>query len=237
MGKYDSSRYLVSPVFDKLLEDGKLRSFLEYVLPERTDIGNIDTTKIYYGKGGNGRHGEKALKPPAEYLAWCRENPNQLSKPELAKKLLKENENYIFEGYTHPDVLIETSTLYVVIEAKWTEPRITSHTTWRREGERDQLIRHMDALLPLGNEPMRKTVFGLFLIDANGKISKDHVEDLFSNERYIKRSLPHRDNAYELINHGFCGVFTWQIIQETIGVPIPDLQKLQHEIDAKRVHP
>ena len=237
MGKYNSSLFVVEPVFKRLLEKGRLCDFLEYVLPDETDIGDIDTKEIYYGKGGyDGRHGEKALKPPEEYLAWCRKNPTQLSKPELAKKRLNENEKYIFEGYTHPDVFIETSTLYVVIEAKWTEPRITSHTTWRREGERDQLIRHMDALLPLGDEPERKKVFGLFLIDADGKISKDHVEDLFSNERYIKRSLPHRCNAYELINSGFCGVFTWQEIQEKTGIPIPDLQKLKQEIDAQRVH-
>lgn len=239
MGKYNSSLRVVEPFFKRLLEDGKLCDFLEYVLPKGTNIGDADTAKIYYGKRGYvGSPGEKALKPPEEYLQWCKNHLDRLSNPELARERLNANDSYVFEGYTHPDVFIETSTLYVVIEAKWTEPRITSRTTWRREGERDQLIRHMDAVLSLSNEPVKKEVFGLFIIDANGKISKTFVEDLFKNDWYFKNSLPHRveNGSYQLIRDGFRGVFTWQDIQTRVGIFVPDLQKLKQEINADNVN-
>lgn len=222
MGRYNSSRWVVKPFFDKVIQKGKMSEFLKYVLPNKFDIGSIIPQDIRYeGYEFEGRKfGEKVVKPVPEYLQWCRDHAECLSKPELAKMKLAQNSKYVFERGTHPDVFIETSTLRLVIEAKWTESRITSHTTWRKGGERDQLIRHMDALLPFHGGDAKK-VFGLFIIDAEGKIQREDIVDLFNNECYFMKSLPHRvPKGYEIVQKGFCGVFTWQQIGEAMNIHI-----------------
>ncbi len=218
MGKFNSSKCVVKPVFDELLKDNTLISFLELVLPKRIDIGEIRNVRY------EGHPREKSFAPAPEFLNWCRQHPDELLNPELASEKVKVNPQYKFEGNTHPDVYIETTKIRVVIEAKWTEPRITSHTTWRKEGERDQLIRHMDALIPIqedGDAPI--SVFGLFIIDAHGKISKSALEGLFHSDWYYKVSLPHRvdDGKYRRVMNGFAGVFTWQYIKNQLGLSEP----------------
>ena len=217
MGKQDSSRCVVKPVFDELIGSGKINDFIKMVIPKKLSIGDI--VEIRY----SGHGGEKVIQPRPEFLEWCRHHPETLRNPDKARERLNKNPSYKFEGGTHPDVYIKTTMLTVVIEAKWTEPRITSHTTWRKEGERDQLIRHMDALLPF--EPLKGNgrVFGLFIVDAHGKISQYVLKQLFASEWYFIRSLPHRvDNgSFREIMSGFCGVYTWQSIRKTLGLNNP----------------
>ena len=217
MGKFDSSRCVVRPVFDELIKTGKIKDFMRMVLPKKQSIGDVLAIR-YSGHGG-----EKVIQPNSEFLDWCRRHPEALCNPEEARERLKKNPSYKFEGGTHPDVYIKTTRLTVVIEAKWTEPRITSHTTWRKDGERDQLIRHMDALLPF--EPLKNTeeVYGLFLIDGAGRISQEVLKQLFASEWYFMRSLPHRvDNgSFRSVMSSFCGVYTWQSIRKTLGLVNP----------------
>ena len=222
MGKCNSSKCVVKPVFDELLKDNKLISFLEFVLPKEIEVGTINEEDVFY----EGHPREKALPPAPEFLEWCRKNPDKLVNPELARKKLDDDRKYIFEGKTHPDVYVETSTLRIVIEAKWTEPRITSHTTWRKEGERDQLIRHMDALFPF-REQDGKPFYGLYLIDDCGKISKIGLQHLFRSEWYVTASLPHRtkDEVSRLVKESFCGVFTWQEIKQGLSLSSPNFCK------------
>jgi hypothetical protein len=217
MGKLDSSRCVVKPVFDELMKSGKITDFIKMVLPQRQAIG--DVVEIRY----SGHGGEKVIQPKPEFLDWCRHHPEALCNPDKARECLKENPSYRFEGGTHPDVYIKTTLLTVVIEAKWTEHRITSHTTWRKEGERDQLIRHMDALLPFEPSQKEGEVYGLFLIDECGKISQDVLRKLFASEWYFIKSLPHRvDNgSFRDIMSGFCGVYTWQSLRKTLGLVNP----------------
>lgn len=213
MGKYNSSKCVVQPFFIELKESGKVGQFLQVVLPKGFDFGKIE--EIWF----EGHPKEKVFPPRQEYLKWCRQNTKSLSCPEKAKECLRKNPRYKFEGGTHPDVYIRTSNCHVVIEAKWTEPNITAHTTWRKEGERDQLLRHMDALKDADN-----MVFGLFLIDASKKISEEVVRRRFECDWYYKLSLPHRvvDGTWQCVKNGYCGVFTWQFLKKELGVRNPE---------------
>ena len=214
MGENNSSVRVVKPVFDELINTHKIGKFLQLVLPKDFSAGEV--IEICYA----GNPSEKVLAPRDEFLNWCRENPDKLKNPVEARKRLADDKLYKFEGHTHPDIYIETQQCYVGIEAKWTEPDITTHTTWRDVGERDQLIRHMDALI---GAPYEKPVFGLFIIDANGKISADSVLSRFSTDEYIMASVPHRinDNSWKELKKGFCGVWTWQKIRDQLELTEP----------------
>ena len=120
MGRLDSSRCVVKPVFDELIKGGKIKDFVKMILPEVQLVGDI--LEVRYC----GRNGEKVIQPRPEFLDWCRHHPEALRNPNKARECLMKNPSYKFEGGTHPDVYIKTTTLTVVIEAKWTEPRITS---------------------------------------------------------------------------------------------------------------
>jgi len=221
MGENNSSKCVVCPVFDELLSTcgatgrPKIVDFLTLVLPPGFDVGHFSSEAIWY----DGHQGERVLKPQPAFLEWCRNNIQELCRPDVAATRLKVNPKYKFEGGTHPDVYIKTNTCHVVIEAKWTEPRITAYTTWRKEGERDQLIRHMDALVGADGLP----VFGLFLIDAHRKISKVDIERRFRDDHYIKTSVPHRiaDKSWQFIKNGYRGVFTWQELREKLVLRVP----------------
>lgn len=216
MGVNNSSRCVVKPVFDALEASGKIICFLRMVLP--SSFAKVNSIQMFY----EGHPKERVFRPRPEFLDWCRANPEALVNPELARKCLKKNPLYVFEGGTHPDIFIETPCCNVVIEAKWTEPRITAHTTWRKEGERDQLLRHMDALTAFNVKDCEKPTFGLFLIDANGKISRDIVDSLFAEDWYYKRSLPHRvsNGSWRVIKDNYRGVFTWQELVDFVGLKV-----------------
>ena len=64
---------------------------------------------------------------------------------ELNNEHLPQKAWFIFEGYTHPDIYIETENEIFIGEAKRTESILTTSTTWMIE--RDQLIRHIDSVI------------------------------------------------------------------------------------------
>lgn len=216
MGENNSSQCVVKPVFDALEDSRRVKQFLRMVLPPSFDGGN--PVQMFY----EGHPKERVFRPRTEFLDWCRAHPETLVNPELARERLKKNPSYVFEGGTHPDVFIESSVCNVVIEAKWTEPRITAHTTWRKEGERDQLLRHMDALTAFDTKTEEKPTFGLFLIDANGKISREIVDSLFKEDWYYKRSLPHRvaNGSWKTIKNNYRGVYTWQELVDALHLKV-----------------
>ena len=221
MGKNNSSKCVVQPIFKAMLKAGTIDRFLSMVLPQGIETGAIEENDVWF----DGHEREKVIKPVDSFLEWCRKNPDKLVCPEKAVQCLEDNPRYKFEGGTHPDVYIECDKCIVVIEAKWTEPRITSKTKWRKEGERDQLIRHMDAL---GDGD--KDVYGLFLIDEYQKISKPVLEGLFKNDWYWQSSLPHRvdDGTWEKLKHNFCGVWTWQDVCAELNVELPSCLKEEY---------
>ncbi len=127
-----------------------------------------------------------------------------------------------FEGPTYPDAVIETPAAVIVVEGKFTESDITTHTTWM-EG-RHQMLRHMDGAWEKVHATKR--VFGLFAVEGDksnplspgGKWSSAGERTRASTARAT--SLPHRNEKDQReIVAGFVGVVTWQAIVLEFGLP------------------
>ena len=214
MGKNNSSKYVVRPVFNEISKPDCLAAFLKMVFSKDIDARTIHKIKF------DGHDKEEVISANAAFLEWCRAHTSLLKNPELANQRKDAKADYRFEGATHPDVYIEADNFYLVIEAKWTERKLTTSTTW--SNHRDQLLRHMDALLTPENISRGKQIFGMYIIDANKYIKKHDVELNLNCEEYYKKSLPHRqvDASYEMIKAGFLGVYTWQQIIKDLKLPV-----------------
>ena len=173
MGKYDSSRTRVVPVFNALMDRDP--TGVEWLLP-LLNLGSGATGKLtelsgqlisshakWWGKK------ERRLSPPCSLLTWLvthvsapssesfwgspvtREKRERLvaRDPKTvaeALRLLEQSVSkawYVLEGAFQPDVYLETENFIVVIEGKRTERKATSSTTWMPF--RSQMLRHMDA--------------------------------------------------------------------------------------------
>ena len=107
---------------------------------------------------------------------------------------------YIFEGYTNPDIYIETELAIFVGETKRTEPKLTGSVKWYKQ--RDQLIRHVDSVFDSG-----KKVYSFFILE-----NKDYanLEKHGKDFEYYKKSLPHRTDAeIKEIMKTYIGCITW----------------------------
>lgn len=240
MGKYDSTKTRVTPLFDFIgLDIEKINRLLSLINPEIEIRSKIINTN--YGKN------EKAIPPSPSLLKWCilnfdklnqeinekyhEKSPNTYEKRKKlfsgeiemknkAIKLIKKNPNiqkkwYIFEGYTHPDILIETKDTYIVGEAKRTERKLTEKTEWL--DPRDQLIRHVDALI----DNTTKRIISLFLIDK--KMESKYNMNRYYNKEYFEKSLPHRKKEkIESIYETYIGYTFWNVIQSEFDIEFPN---------------
>jgi hypothetical protein len=223
MGKKDSSKTRVIPVFDCLFKNDKTGiSWLPKLLslPRGENPinlpGNCDFRIEHVGWGRN----EVKLDPPMSLLSWLIRHPRKptsgnlsLDKAKAKKRrewiegsesriaealaLLRSNPNsedwHIFEGKTQPDVFIQTSDLLIVIEGKRTERKPTTSTKWMRG--RHQMLRHIDCAWEIRN---RKQVIGFFIVEGTGE--KGDVPPSWLdyakttiNSDSIASSLPHRE--------------------------------------------
>ena len=151
--------------------------------------------------------------------AFFNKDPEKMKFAKAAIKKLKEKKEYkyghqwyIFEGYTNPDIYIETESAIFVGEAKRTEPELTGSVKWYEK--RDQLIRHIDSVFDKG-----KKVYSFFILDnKNYKDLDKHGKDF----DYYKQSLPHRsDDDIKKFMKTYIGCITWDEIAEEF----PDLKK------------
>jgi len=193
MGKRDSSKTRVQPVFDQLYQnDNTDQTWLpklvslpaggnEIRLPPDCDF------RIQERAWGNS---EKKLEPPNSLLSWLIRHPRPpvsggLSEdPGKAQKrrewiqgsdirirealhLLKNNpsgENWhLFEGPTQPDVFIRTPDLILVLEGKRTERKPTTSTKWM--AVRHQMLRHIDCAWEIAGD---RKVIGFFIVEGIG---------------------------------------------------------------------
>lgn len=125
---------------------------------------------------------------------------------------------YIFEGYTNPDIYIETTDSIFVGEAKRTERDITTKTKWSEN--RDQLIRHIDALLD-----QKKKIYSFYILDKiefdKGIYPKRMKQ--YSDEEYFKANLPHRDDKLvKRAKESFIGYIFWQQIEKLFDITFPN---------------
>lgn len=243
MGKHDSTKTRVQPAFDALGCSAEKWNKFFRLFPYGARVPIIqegDIVEIRYGsKSGKGR-GEKILHPPKSRLSWCvkhlkdeglsglqSKSKEVYEKRELLKKgcqktigealrLLGEEKKsgwFVLEGPTHPDIYIETKNFIAVGESKRNEPHLTTSTTWFKD--RDQLIRHVDALLDQDDIPQKK-VFS-FLITEEEYKELDYYEDL----AYFKKSLPHRNlNAQKRAKESYLGRISWTDLSEAF----PEIQ-------------
>jgi hypothetical protein len=124
---------------------------------------------------------------------------------------------YVFEGYTVPDIFIETRSHLIIGEAKRTESELTTKTTWL--GVRDQLLRHIDSVID-----SRKEVLSFFLFSKQGFRERfSHKMGNYSNVEYLKRSLRHRDDDTIMkIAKTFIGYSFWEDLGKMFSVQYPD---------------
>jgi hypothetical protein len=222
MGKRDSSKTRIVPVFDLLYaRHGHGADWLPQLL--RLPIGgrsipfdpHWDLTIEDKGWGER----EKKLDPPVSLLSWLIRHPRMpkdahLSEdPVKARKrreliegsdarmhaalsLLRSNPSgedwHIFEGTTQPDVFIQTADLIIVIEGKRTERETTKNTKWMPG--RHQIWRHIDCAWEIKG---RREVFGFLIVEGDGLNDQVPVHwmdeaEITMGHEAFASSLPHR---------------------------------------------
>lgn len=131
---------------------------------------------------------------------------------------IPKNAWYIFEGYTSPDIFIETIDSIFVGEAKRTEKNITTKTTWLNP--RDQLIRHIDSQL---DQP--KEIYSFYILEKQeyqkGVYKKSM--DKYLEEAYFKSNLKHR-NESDILRafKSYHKYIFWEDIADCFDISFPD---------------
>ena len=146
-----------------------------------------------------------------------RQNAYEKAKAELEAKYdnltARDRPWYMFEGYTNPDIFIEGDDYVIVCEGKWTEPHITTTTTYLcSAGEyRNQMIRHIQGALNYTN----KKVYAFYIVDAGCGYTEDLNKESFVRQLELETIQP-EDIEKEKISNAFYGYTTWQAIQEKL---------------------
>jgi len=128
---------------------------------------------------------------------------------------------YVLEGYTQPDVYLETDEVVVVIEGKRTESAPTRETRWMPV--RHQIIRHLDCAFERSGG---RQLFGFFIVSGGAAAHDTQLPHEWRSacretitEHTLMGSLPHRDHAErETIAQSFLGATTWQSVCRELGV-------------------
>ena len=240
MGKRDSTKTRVIPVFDYLMKNYNPEEWLKKLisLPQGCNSVSLQLTCKFsimdYGWGVE----EKKLDPPVALLSWLIRHPrkplsgNLSNNPEVAQKrlewiegsekmqinglsLLRRSQTrkdwHIFEGQTQPDVFIQTPDIIVVVEGKRTEKKPTISTKWM--AGRNQMLRHIDCAWEIASG---RKIIGFFIVEGNnadGEVPTDwnnFAKQTVTTEA-IASSLPHRGPEEQRgIASSFVGVTTWQ---------------------------
>ena len=136
---------------------------------------------------------------------------------------------FIFEDFTHPDIFMEGPDYVIIIEGKWTEHKLTTHTEnlSNKSGEyRSQMIRHIQAAIHYTN----KKVYAFYIVDANSRYLNELTKDAFMDQMK-KETIKMNDEIVQRTYDSFYGFTTWQKIKEVI----PEIQFFtKEELDAKR---
>ncbi|WP_321992657.1 hypothetical protein [Marispirochaeta aestuarii] len=241
MGKYNSSLTRVAPLLDHLRKRDDFPNNLISTINNNYKIEE-KPVEIRYGKN------EKAIMPSKALLYYLVNNLELLNRSALgvddgteeyrlrqklfnfeddirsiALELIKGDKKclrkwYVFEGYTHPDIYIETRNYIIVGEAKRTERKFTKKTKWLNE--RDQFIRHIDSVIDSG-----KQILSFLLIDESYVNTDDYKVMLrnYKSREYFYKNLPHRDEKeIEFAKRSYIGFSTWKKFKNKYGVQYID---------------
>jgi len=116
-----------------------------------------------------------------------------------------------------PDVFIETRSHIIIGEAKRTESKLTTMTTWH--GERDQMVRHIDAVIDSSKQVLSFFLFSKIDFENNFAQKMQNYKSI----EYLKRSLPHRkDDIIEKIAGTFVGYSFSEDVGKKFSVKYPD---------------
>lgn len=169
--------------------------------------------KLAQDENKQDKHGIPSKQTIEKRNAFFNGAPDKIEEAKRGIKKLKEKSEYaygsswyIFEGYTNPDIYIETESAIFVGEAKRTEVKLTGSVKWYKQ--RDQLIRHVDSVIDSG-----KKVLSFFILNNKNYANLDkHGTDF----KYYKKSLPHRsDEEIKKIMETYIGCITWcELAQE-----------------------
>lgn len=201
-----------------------------------------------YGNRNKGNPGEKQIPPVKQLLKWFLINNTKLTQKhnetrpknesyhlrkqlfegdkktlDLALKLLSDNYPigkvwYTFEGYTCPDIYIETDNYIFIGEAKRTENKITSSTGWFKT--RDQLIRHVDSVVDRNKKVVSFYIFDRWVFN-NSNYSRYLKQ--YKNFNFFKQSLPHR-NDFDILKimESYIGYIFWDELSELFSISYPN---------------
>jgi len=111
---------------------------------------------------------------------------------------------FILEGYSKPDVYIETNKFIFVVEGKRTEIKPTDRTSFL-PASRDQLARHMDCALEIS---VGRPVYGMTIYEEGS-------EKEFGGKEFDAGSIKHRSVAdKQRLSDGYLKPATWQSLQK-----------------------
>jgi len=254
MGKYNSSKTRVAPVFDRLLaEDVTGRSWLPLLLSlPMGGVGTADLTDVDVGIVGHwweGNPKEKPLAPPVSLLRWLVQN---LSDPENPAVWRTSEETHLkrralVDG--NPDTIREALELLDKAPAKkvWyvlegeSYPDVYLETLdvivviegKRTEGKPTRATswmpgrRQMWRHLDCAWESRgQKRLYGLMIVETDEEATM-FAKGTVSSEA-VKESLPHRSTAeVAAITTCFLGATTWQTVCDRCGVPWSDIEALE----------
>ena len=249
MGKYNSSEHRIKPLMKQI--ENSQQNFEKFIgIIGLKNLG--DPTEYRYADGDNNT--EKALKPTKQHLMglvkylsgkgtgnYSVNGDNRIglfdgdvSKKELALSEIEDNYDslpsrawYIFEGYTYPDLYIEGDDYIIICEGKWTEPHITTETTYLQAANgayRNQMVRHIQGAL---NSAENKKVYAFYIVDKNCGYTKDLEKDSFAEQVEKETIALSYSEKYDVIS-SYYGYTTWQDIEQIINVKF----KTKDEIDA-----
>ncbi len=179
---------------------------VEQMYNSENDENKAKTVNIPHG---NNDKGETLLL--RKRLANGEKDVYDEAKKKLTDVNIPYNAWYIFEGLSSPDIYIETNSHIFVGEAKRTEPILTTKTTWLKH--RDQLIRHIDAVIDTGKIIRSFFIFEKKNFDDNKFFQ---IMDRYKDYEYYRKSLPHRtDPEIKKIMDTYIGYIFWEKIQKT----------------------
>lgn len=121
---------------------------------------------------------------------------------------------FLFEGFSKPDIFIDTDSCLIVGEGKWTEAKGTNETTFLEKTGRNQMVRHIQAALNyLSHSPNpNRPLIAFYIVDVQllGKMDDLTGEDF--KRKLSQEVIKPTDEEAARIIASYRGYTTWQAV-------------------------